>query len=154
MGRKRDTGRAAEALADLIWELGARGLDGVCCADLSLVEFHTLRQLQVAGHLSVQAVGEATGLTKSGATRLVDRLQQRGFLTRMRSEADGRVCCVAPTPAGETALDQARRAFSGRLAALLAGLAAGERDQLLAVLPRLAGAARRGTGPACCGPSA
>ena len=104
--------------------------------------------------MSVQAVGEGTGLTKSGATRLVDRLQERGFLMWLCSAAYGRVCCVAATRAGEAALARARQAFAGRLAALLAGLATGERDQLLAVLPRLAGAARRQAGPACCGPSA
>lgn len=150
--RKHDTDRLAEALADVIWELGARGLDGFCCAELSLVEFHALRRLQGAGHLSVQDLGTDAGLTKSGATRLVDRLEARGFLRRERSDADGRVCCVVATGAGEAALARARAAFARRLGAALAGLDTAERGHLVAVLPRLAAAVRPPAAGGCCVP--
>ena len=151
--RKRETARLTEALADVIWELGARGLDGVCCAELSLVEFHALRRLQGAGYLSVQALGAFAGLTKSGATRLVDRLADRGFLQRERSADDGRMCCVTLTAGGEEALAEARAAFAARLEEVLRDLDEEGRTQVLAVLPRLAAAVRRRDGGACCGPA-
>jgi len=151
--RKRDSDKLAEAVSDVVWALGARGLDGVCCAELSLVEFHALRRLQRAGFLSVQDLGADAGLTKSGATRLVDRLADRGFLQRERSADDGRVCCVRATGAGEAALAAAREALTARLDTALAGLDEDERHQLLAVLPRLAAAVRRPDTGSCCGPS-
>lgn len=151
--RKDDTNRLTEALADLIWDMGARGLDGVCCTDLSLVEFQVLRRLDRAGHLSLQDVGADACLTKSGATRLVDRLQERGFVERERSADDGRVCCVAATVAGQAALAAAREAFASRLGRALAELDETARTQLLAALPPLAVAVRRQDDGSCCGPT-
>ncbi len=148
--RKDDTGKLSEALADLIWDLGARGLDGVCCADLSLVEFQVLRRLDRADQLSLQDVGADACLTKSGATRLVDRLQERGFVQRERSDFDGRICCVTATAAGEAAFASARAAFAARLGIALAELDAAARAQLLAALPPLAAAVRRQDGRTCC----
>ena len=151
--RKHDTSRLAEALTDLIWELGAQGLDGVCCADLSLIEFHVLRRLARTGHLSLQDVGADACLTKSGATRLVDRLQERGFVQRERSPDDGRVCCVTATVAGEAARAAAQAALAARLGRALADMAEPARAQLLAALPSLAAAVRRQDVDPCCGPT-
>lgn len=140
----------ADDLAQIIWELGARGLDGVCCAGLSLVEHRTLQQLDRDAGCTVQSLGGQAALTKSGATRLVDRLEQRGMLRRERSDEDGRVCCVALTGDGRRELARANQAFAGRLAALLDGLSATERNAVATALPALSRQARRTAGTGCC----
>jgi len=146
----RTTTAIARALADIIWELGAQGLDGVCCAGLSLVEHRTLGRLVGQQDCAVQSLGEGAGLTKSGATRLVDRLEERGLLSRERSAEDGRICCVVLTPAGRRALEDADDAFAARIGALLAGLPQEQRRQLQTAVPALAAALRRETRGNCC----
>ena len=140
----------AKALAEIIWELGARGLDGVCCAGLSLVEHRALGTLDGASHCTVQTLGDGASLTKSGATRLVDRLEERGMLVRERSADDGRVCCVVVTPAGRLELKEANEAFAARLEGLLSRLPAEQRTQLRQTLPALAQAVRRESDRPCC----
>lgn len=140
----------ANALAEIIWELGARGLDGVCCAGLSLVEHRALGRLGAAPHCTVQSLADGASLTKSGATRLVDRLEERGMLERERSAVDGRVCCVAMTPAGSAALAEANQAFALRLDGLLFRLTVEQRAELRKTLPALAQAVRRENDGPCC----
>ena len=140
----------ANALAEIIWELGAQGLDGVCCAGLSLVEHRALGRLGAAPHCTVQSLGDGASLTKSGATRLVDRLEDRGMLERERSAEDGRVCCVVLTPAGRLALTEANQAFALRLEGLLSRLTVEQRAQLGQTLPALAQAVRRESDGPCC----
>ena len=140
----------ARALAEIIWELGAQGLDGVCCAGLSLVEHRTLSRLVVAEACTLQALGEGASLTKSGATRLVDRLEERGLLSRERSPEDGRVCCILLTPEGRSALDQANTAFTHRIANLLANVPDDQRQHLQTAVPALAAALRREIRGNCC----
>ncbi|MGW1224396.1 MarR family winged helix-turn-helix transcriptional regulator [Streptomyces sp. NPDC001478] len=43
-------------------------------------------------------IAELTGLTTGSATRLVDRLERAGFVTRARDTADRRRVLVAPVP--------------------------------------------------------
>jgi DNA-binding MarR family transcriptional regulator len=46
-------------------------------------------------------------LSKSGTTRLVDRLEKRGLVARRLCEADRRVVYAALSPAGERAVEEA-----------------------------------------------
>ena len=140
----------ARALAEIIWELGAQGLDGVCCAGLSLVEHRTLSRLVGAEACTLQALGEGASLTKSGATRLVDRLEERGFLSRERSPEDGRVCCILLTPEGRHVLDLANTAFTQRIGNLLANVPDEQRRHLQTAVPALAAALRREIPRNCC----
>ncbi len=78
---------------------------------------------------SVDQLGRVLGLTPSGTVRLVDRLQEAGYVTR-RPGADARSRSVVLTPAGRRA---ARRVSAARAAVLqnaLDHLAPGERQVL------------------------
>lgn len=87
-------------LQEITWYFGNSGLDGNCCEDLSLVEFIALRKAYEQKNLSLQEIGTALHFTKSGVTRIIDRLENKGYLTRERSPIDGRVCCVPLTVRG------------------------------------------------------
>jgi DNA-binding MarR family transcriptional regulator len=79
-----------------------------------------------------------TALVTSGAiTQRLDRLEERGLITRERSEADGRAVVVTLTAAGKRALDGALPDHLETEHQLLEGLSAAERDQLAALLRRL-----------------
>lgn len=84
-------------IQELSWHFGNHGFNGECCGDLTLVEFMALKRAYQNPNLSVHELGNALNLTKSGATRLVDRLENKGYVTREQSPKDGRICCITPT---------------------------------------------------------
>jgi hypothetical protein len=65
-----------------------------------------------------------------------DRLEEKGLITRERSEADGRAVVVTLTDAGRAALDAALPDHLETERALLAGLSDDDRVQLAALLRR------------------
>lgn len=87
-------------IQELAWYFGNQGFDGECCENLSLVEFMALKKIYEKNNLSIQEIGIALNFTKSGATRIIDRLENKGYVTRERSPLDGRVCCVTITEEG------------------------------------------------------
>ncbi len=106
-------------IREIVWRFGARGIEGQCCGDLTAPEFRALRMASTQHKCSMQQVARELGFTKSGATRVVDRLEKRGFVQRMRSPEDGRVCCVEVTSSGRSLIDTANRENEQRIAKIL-----------------------------------
>lgn len=77
---------------------------------LSVVEFTVLDALsrQDGFHLRMAQLSRAAGLSPSASTRLVNRLEDRGLLTRILCADDRRGIYTELTPAGRAALDAAR----------------------------------------------
>ena len=69
---------------------------------LSLAAYDVLVQLAEAPRreLRMTDLADAVLLSRSGVTRLVDRLERVGLVARCRSSADGRGVVAALTPAG------------------------------------------------------
>jgi len=88
------------SLQEIAWHFGNHGFNGECCGDLSLVEFMALKKAYENRNFPIQEIGIALNFTKSGATRIIDRLENKGYVTREHSSIDGRVCCVAVTVKG------------------------------------------------------
>ena len=87
--------------------------------------------------LGISAPAVRTALVTSGAiTQRLDRLEERGLITRGRSDADGRAVVVTLTPEGRAALDAALPDHLETEHGMLAGLTADERAQLAALLRR------------------
>jgi DNA-binding MarR family transcriptional regulator len=117
---------ASQAIRELSWqELGAwRGLLRVHSAlvkafdaellaeyDLPLTSYEVLINLQAApGHRRRMAeLADGVLLSRSGMTRLVDRLERDGLLERDACVSDGRGTFAVLTPKGEELLSRARR---------------------------------------------
>ena len=83
-----------QLLQEISWHFGNHGFDGECCEDLSLIEFMALKMAYDNNDFSIQEIGNALKLTKSGASRIIDRLENKGYVNRKRSPVDGRVCCI------------------------------------------------------------
>jgi len=69
-------------------------------ADLGGTTFHqmeVIRRLILGDGMSMREVAEAQGIGLSGATQLIDRLERRGLVTRVRDARDRRVQHVVPT---------------------------------------------------------
>lgn len=78
---------------------------------LSLASYDVLVQLSEApGHrLRMTDLAEVVLLSRSGVTRLVDRLQRAGLVSRSPVESDGRGVAAQLTPAGLARLRVAAR---------------------------------------------
>jgi DNA-binding MarR family transcriptional regulator len=76
---------------------------------MTLAEYDVLFQLGVAGdrRLRMTELSERVRLSRSGLTRLVDRLVEAGLVTRGHCESDRRGTFAVLTPAG---IDRVRRA--------------------------------------------
>lgn len=78
--------------------------------ELSVVEFTVLDALsrQDGWHLRMAQLARATGLSPSATTRLVNRLEARGLITRILCDEDRRGIYTEPTAAGRRLLRSAR----------------------------------------------
>ncbi|MDD4802333.1 MAG: MarR family transcriptional regulator [Syntrophomonas sp.] len=93
-------------LQEIAWHFGDHGINGECCEDLSMAEFMALKAADENCELSIQDIGNAINFTKSGATRIIDRLETKGYVKRERSLTDGRVCCAPVTAKGSHVISQ------------------------------------------------
>jgi DNA-binding MarR family transcriptional regulator len=90
--------------------------------ELSVVEFTVMDALgrQDGWHMRMAQLGRAAGLSPSASTRLVNRLEDRGLLTRILCADDRRGIYTELTAAGRAALERARPAHDEALEAALA----------------------------------
>jgi DNA-binding MarR family transcriptional regulator len=99
-------------IQELSWHFGNRGFNGECCRDLSLAEFMALKKIQESDNITIQEIGNALNYTKSGASKIVDRIESKGYALREVSSIDGRVCCVIPTSKGKEILNSINEEYS------------------------------------------
>ncbi len=85
---------------------------------LSLAAYDVLVQLAEAPdrQLRMTELADAVLLSRSGVTRLVDRLERAGLVSRERADCDGRGVVAVLTPLG---LDRLRRASTTHLAGVV-----------------------------------
>jgi DNA-binding MarR family transcriptional regulator len=109
-------------------------------AQLSVVEFTVLEALsrQDGWHMRMQQLARATALSASATTRLVNRLEDRGLLTRILCADDRRGIYTELTPSGITLLEQSRPVHDVTLKRALAeAREIPELTTLVDALPRL-----------------
>lgn len=138
-----DTKKSIElsrALIEIVWQFGPKGLDGQCCEDLSMPEYLALETSANTDHCPVQQIGNRLGFTKSGATRIVNRLEKKGYLQKIRSFDDARICCVVPTDKGKRVLKGVIDCYAARLSTLLDKVPAGQADNIADTLLEMAAA--------------
>ena len=104
---------------------------------LDAPSFDVLAALRRAGppyQLTPTALMRTALVTSGAITQRLDRLEEKGLITRGRSDADGRAVVVTLTEAGREALDTALPDHLATEREMLAGLTAAERDQLAGLL--------------------
>ncbi len=132
-----------ELLTTLVEAIGAGDEERICCHDITLSDYRALRVVQARGLPAIQDVVDALGVSKSGATRIVDRLERKGYVRRERGQHDdGRFCCLRLTPGGERLLQRIDAETLPRRQALLASIDPARRASVLEGL-RLLGSAIR-----------
>lgn len=102
------------------------------------VEFTILMLVRGNPGITQKQLSQVLAVTAANITLLLDRLAEKGWVTRVRPESDRRVQAVNLTPAGE---DLAARAHALSLDCereMLRHLTAGERAILLELLDKVA----------------
>ncbi len=94
---------------------------------------------------SVDLLRQVLGLTSSGTVRLVNRLEEAGYVRRGPGQ-DGRSTSVTLTAAGRRAAHRVSAARAGVLSESLGGLSAAERDELESLIGVVLAGLVRGPG--------
>ena len=104
-------------------------------------QYHVLKVLRDAGHggLACSAVGERSVSGDPDVTRLLDRLEKQGWVSRERLPTDRRVVMARITNDGLRLLEGLEQPVTDVHARQLAGLAASELPTLRTLLQTLAG---------------
>ena len=100
--------RFAELLSAVAREVTLRQASEVCCGDLTLEQFQTLRALSASDQLSIGALSVRLRVDMSTMSRNVTVLERDGYLVRARSAEDARVVHVRLTAKGKRALESLR----------------------------------------------
>ena len=82
---------------------------------LGLSDFGVLEVLLHKGPLPVNTIGPIVDLTPGSISIAVDRLVEKGLVSRVESAEDRRVRIVALTPRGKALIDSAFRKHSGQM---------------------------------------
>lgn len=128
---------------ELSWYFGNQGFDGTCCGDLSLVEYTTLKYVNDKKHDTMLEIANALNISKSGISKIINRLESKDFVLREHSVEDGRVCCVGITSSGAEAVSQIIGRYTEYLAEILAAEESSSIDNIRAVLIELVTSVRK-----------
>jgi DNA-binding MarR family transcriptional regulator len=113
--------------------------------DERLSAYHlTTSQFEILGYLYAEPpveqhyLQQRSGVTSATLTGLLDKLEQRGYIVRTLSAADGRAKVVALTPAGNELFAQLLDVFEEFEQAMLKGFSPSERALFTDWLQRIA----------------
>jgi DNA-binding MarR family transcriptional regulator len=116
---------AAEALVG-IWAHVAESLD----VRVSPTQLRALTAVGQYGELNLSQLAEVLGALPSSASRLCDRLEAAGLLTRDTGRASRRAVSLRLTPEGEALLDLARTSRQEQIAQVLGTMTPAARREL------------------------
>jgi len=121
----------AEPVQAKLWQL----------AEITLTQVQVLRALR-DGPQTLVKLGQANGLSPTSVTRVVDRLERRGLVTRRRESEDRRLVQVYIQPAGERLMGEIRVMRGTDIHKAVEAMTSEERRQLTLSLRRLVELAR------------
>ncbi|MYU55506.1 MULTISPECIES: MarR family winged helix-turn-helix transcriptional regulator [Streptomyces] len=146
-GRPAETAELAGRLRAVIQHLLPllRGHD--VHADLTPSRLTALAVLAAHGPLRVSGLAARMNIALSTASRMVDLLDDCGWIARRPDPDDQRATLLSLDEAGRTLLDAVRRETTSRLAEEIAGLPQDRQRLLYAALPALEDLAERAQRP-------
>jgi len=139
-----DRRHAAETvLADL-----ARGVGVLRCAGsqrlvrlgISMTHFHVLTLLRHHEAMPMGRLADVLDASMSNATGIIDRMEERGLVERVRVPGDRRVVLVRPTQAGLDLVDEVELVKNDVLVSALGRLGPEQLDRLAVSVADLAAA--------------
>jgi DNA-binding MarR family transcriptional regulator len=112
-----------------------------CAAfDLTSVQYASLSAISRNPGVDATRLSALIAFDRSTLGDVLERMETKGWILRTPSATDRRIKLLSLTPAGQTLLDQVQPAVRRVQERLLAPFAPEEREQVIAVLGRLADA--------------
>jgi DNA-binding MarR family transcriptional regulator len=137
----RDAEDLYEALNQLVRVYQFRDRDRICCYDVSVTQCYAIETLVKQGPLRLQALAEEMFLDKSTASRVVDTLERKGYVSRVEDPEDRRAVRVQATEAGADLYERIRDDLINEEKAMISCMAPGVRQGALTLLRQLTRAA-------------
>lgn len=129
----RDAAEAAVAsLGRAVGSLRCAGSQRLVRLGISMTHFHVLTLLRHHDAMPMGRLADILDASMSSATGIIDRMEERGLVERVRVPDDRRVVLVRPTEQGLTLVDEAELVKSEVMARALARLTPAELDRLTA----------------------
>jgi MarR family 2-MHQ and catechol resistance regulon transcriptional repressor len=140
-GLQRDAEALHEALSNLVRLYQFRNRDQICCFDVSVPQCYGLEALVREGPLTLGELAARLYVDKSTASRIVDALERKGYVTRAPHPEDSRALRLDPTPAGRRLVKRIRTSLVEEAKAVLADLSPAFRREAARLLARLTASA-------------
>jgi DNA-binding MarR family transcriptional regulator len=142
------------AITERILDLSSQAFDSGMTRQTHPFQAVELTMPQIKALLAVVDWGRVSGSQLArilevglpSVTRLIDRLEQHGLITRQEDAEDRRVTWIAPTETGRQAVESLRSFRRECLGALLARLEIEQLEVIQCAMEYLAGAAREAAG--------
>ena len=106
-------------LGGAIRELRCAAMQGTVWTGVSMAQMHILWLLQHHGEMPMNRLADLLDVSMSNATGLVDRMEERGLVERIRVPDDRRLVLVRPAASGRNALEENEGLRRERLRAVL-----------------------------------
>lgn len=144
----------ADELVGICRHFGMFERDAVCCGTVTVQQCAALQMLlnSASGH-DITSLATQLGVTKSAVTRLVDGMEKRGWVKRVRDTDDGRRVLVQHTEAGHAEAMRLRELTLESIDAVMRHIPATEHEAVLQAMKLVRVAldkARARGGISCC----
>src|SRR5689334_22743475 len=118
----------------MIGSLRCAGTGRMVKAGISMTHLHILWVLEHHGDLTMSRLAEMLDVSFSNATGLIDRMEERGLVERVRVPDDRRVVIVRASAAGARIRDEIEALKQDRMRAILGRLGPDQLTRVLAAL--------------------
>jgi len=125
------TRQLAVLLENMMYDFGTHSMNSNCCENISHGEFRALRAMSRVDRCTMQDIAKSIAVTKSGATRIISRLEEKKLVRRVHDQKDARICCVQLSKEGKSLLSRITDEPSKKMAAVLDAMAPDMRQILL-----------------------
>ena len=124
----------------MIGSLRCAGTGRMVKAGISMTHLHILWVLEHHGDLTMSRLAEMLDVSVSNATGLIDRMEERGLVERVRVPDDRRVVIVRASTEGARIRDEIEALKQDRMRSILGRLGPDQLSRVLAALGDLQGA--------------
>ncbi|MEN8136702.1 MAG: MarR family transcriptional regulator [Thermodesulfobacteriota bacterium] len=107
--------------------------------DLTLEQFHLLKNIDIDSGISQRQLGEAANKTPANMTRMLDRMEVKSLVVRRADPDDRRASLVSLTGKGKALIEEVFGEFNSYSDGMLLGIAEGEQHIAREVLTKMAG---------------
>jgi len=133
----QDSEELYEALNQLVRVYQFRDRDRICCYDVSVTQCYAVETLVKRGSLRLQVLAEEMFLDKSTASRVIDTLERKGYVSRVEDGEDRRAIRIQVTDAGRELYEKIRADLIAEERAMIENLSAEVRQGALSLLRQI-----------------